>query len=377
MGLIDYSEIRKANKKMLLLQDIDPSFIDVITNLYYDETGNIKKFVVREESFNVEADTHFVLGGIEGEGSIMFDELKKRLGVQKTVTEEIKSKHIYSGTFEWCLKSKKLEFFLDLILEKGWHIHFQSLNVLYWSIVDILDSIENVALYMPFIYYLKGMLYRVARYDVKATAKLFYDHEYPDLKTPDAVKRFFQGLLDLCKKYKKDCSLQQQPILMMLESMLIEGSKQDAAVFIQEEKEHMLIKELTCFYETEICTYVNSNLIFDNESDIVNFMDDYDFLINGNVLSNYCFVDSKSDCMIQLSDIFVGIMAKYLHAIDVNIDNLNGYIAEFDDNQHRRFCKLNSLIKSSMDYNPSFIHQTTSIELHSTLNKLVDEYHNY
>lgn len=157
--------------------------------------------------------------------------------------------------------------------------------------------------------------------------------------------------------------------------MLTEGIKQDSATFIQEETELLLIKELTCFYEAEIYTYINSNLFFDNESDIIKAIDDCEYVVDGNVLNKYHFMESKSDCMIQLSDIFVGIMAKYLHAIDVHIDNLNYYVDNFDDIQHRRFCKLNSVIKSSLDYNQTFIHQTTSIELHTALNKLVEEHH--
>ena len=59
---MDYTEIRNINKTILCVQNIDPSLIDISSTLYYDETGNIKKFVVREDSFNVDADTHFVLG---------------------------------------------------------------------------------------------------------------------------------------------------------------------------------------------------------------------------------------------------------------------------------------------------------------------------
>ncbi len=374
---MDCTDIRNANKKMLLAQGISPSCLDVLTNLYYDETGNIKKFVVREESFNVDADTHFVLGGIEGEGNIDFNDLKQRLRVQRTITEEIKSKHIYTGSFECCLKSERLEYFLDLIIEKGWHVHFLSLNVLYWSIVDILDSIDDINTYIPIIFELKAILYRIAKYDIKATAKLFHEYKYPDIKASDDVKKFLQRLLDLSKKYAEVCPKQQRQLLSTLQTILNKGSQQDAAVFIQNETEHQLIKEMTTFYETEIYKYVNSNLIFDNESDIIKAMSNCEYIIDGKVLSRYYFVDSKSDCMIQLSDIFVGILARYLHAIDVNVDNLNDYVEKFDKNQYRRFCKINCLIKSSQDYNQTFIHQTTSIELHFALNRLIEEYYQY
>ncbi len=371
----NYTDIRNAHKEILKSQGISPSSIDVFSNLYYDETGNIKKFVVREESFNVDANTHFVLGGIEGDGSIKFEDLKNYLGVQPSVTKEIKSKHVYTGTFEWCLKSKTLERFLDLIIERNWHIHFHSLNLLYWSIVDILDSIENITSYGSSINELKSMLYRVAKHNAKATARLFYDYQYPNLKTADEVKAFFQGVYELCKKYEEHCPQNLQLLLKILLKIITEGSKQDEAIFIQDETDHLLIKELTNFYEFEIYTYINSNLIFDNEADIIKDIKNCEYIVDNNVLSRYYFVDSKSDCMIQLSDIFVGIMAKYLHAIDVNLDNLNSYIKDFDGSQLRRFRMLNRIIKSSLEYNPPFIHQTTSIELHSALIKLINEYY--
>lgn len=370
---MDYTKIRDINKSILITQNIDPSFIDVSTTLYYDETGNIKKFIVREESFNVDADTHFVLGGIEGHIDLKFEDLKKRFEIQQSNTKEIKSKHIYKGSFEWCLRSAKLEIFLDLILEKELHIHFQSLNILYWSIVDILDSIEAAA-DSHLIFELKAMLYRVAKNDIQSTAKLFYDYGYPDLKTAVDLKNFINGLIRLCKQYVKVCPLQQKSLLELLIQNLIKGSKQNTAIFIQDENENILLKELTDFYEAEIYKYINCNLIFDNESDIINVINKRKYIINDQELSNFKFIDSESNVMIQLSDIFVGIMAKYLHAIDVNIDNLTNYINGFDEIQYRRFCKLNKIIKSSMDYNPTFIHQISSIELHNTLIQLITIY---
>lgn len=373
MCQIDYTELRNCTKKLLVEHGIDAQCLDILTNLYYDETGNIKKFVVKEDSFNVDAGTHFVLGGIEGEGGVKFEDLKQRFGTQDNITE-IKSKHIYKGTFECCLKSDKLERFLDLIIEKGWHIHFQSLNILYWSIVDIVDSINDDLIKNPETNkLLKAMLYRVVKSDESAVAKLFYDYRYPDLKTSDDIKSFMCELLCLTNKYEKICPKPLLLYLSMLQILLKKGCEQDIAVFIQNEKELMLINELTGFYEEEIRKYVNSILVFDNESDIINTISNREYIIEGNILSRYYFVDSKSDCMIQLSDVFVGIMAKYLHAIDVNIDSLGDYIGRFNEEQRRRFCKLNHVINSSLNYNQTFVHQVTSIELHHALINLVEE----
>lgn len=371
MCQIDFTELRDCMKNMLVEQGGDAQWFDIFTNLYYDETGNIKKFVVREDSFNVDAGTHFVLGGIEGEGSVKFEDLKHLFCAQDNITE-IKSRHVYKGAFECCLKSDKLERFLDLIIEKGWHIHFQSLNILYWSIVDIVDSIKNDLAKDPDINkLLKAMLYRVVKSDIKSVAKLFYDYGYPDLKSSVSLKNFMRELLCLTHKYEKVCPMHLLWHLEMLQIILRTGIEQDSAVFIQDETEHLLINELTSFYEEEIRKYVNCIIVFDNESDIIKAISNRKYMIEGNLLSRYYFVDSKSDTMIQLSDIFVGVMAKYLHAIDTNIDSLNDYMEKFDKEQYRRFCKLNSVIKRSLDFNQTFIHQITSSELNCALIRLV------
>lgn len=374
LNQMDYTEIRKYSKILLHSQGIDPSVIDIKYNLYYDETGNVKKFLIREDCFNVDANTHFVLGGIEGDNSISFEELKERLNIQKSVTEEIKSKHIYNGALECCLKSVKLEAFFDLIIEKGWHIHFQSLNLVYWSVVDILDSIKGISAYLPIINVLKAMLYRVVKSDIKQIIELFNKYTYPDLKNSEDVYGFMSDMKSLCTLYMKNCPDNQKGILILLIYLLDKGCSQSKAIFIQDEEESVLVKEFTHFYKAKIYTFINSNIVLDNEADVINALNDETFVVDGKTLSNYKFVDSKSEIMIQLSDIAVGIVAKYLHAIDYNIDLMDSYIKQFDKDQLRRFCKLNKIIKKSLDYNPVFIHQITSLELHQLLVRLTEQY---
>ena len=55
-----------------------------------------------------------------------------------------------------------------------------------------------------------------------------------------------------------------------------------------------MIKEFTDFYRAEIYNLENSKLIFDDESDVVESINDYKFVVDGEVLSQYHFVDSAS-----------------------------------------------------------------------------------
>lgn len=368
---LDYTSARKGIKTMLYVQGISPSAIDEKYNLYFDETGNVKKYIIRKNCFNVDADTNFVLGGIESREIITLDELKERLKIQPT-TNEIKSKHIYNGAFECCLKSSKLENFIDFIKEKGCHIHFLSLNLTYWSIVDILDSIENIDLFQ--INYLKAMLYRVIKSDIRSAIDIFNKYSYPDLKNSKDVSDFMNNIKKLCYAYSVQCPKHLKETLALLVENLEKGSLQPEAIFIQNEEKSVLVKNFREFYTQQIYTFINSNITFDKENDIMRYLNNTQFIIDGKILSNYEFVDSKSNVMIQISDIVVGIIAKYLHTIDLTTEQISHYISQFDENQLRRFQKLNNLINYSLEYNPTFVHQITSIELSNLFIKLVKQY---
>ena len=88
---MDYTEVREMT---INISGFDPRFFDANYTLYYDETNNTKRFIIRENCFNVDANTHFVLGGIEAHNDITFDELKNLFQLQKNVIE-VKSHHIY------------------------------------------------------------------------------------------------------------------------------------------------------------------------------------------------------------------------------------------------------------------------------------------
>ena len=56
---LEVNEMREYFK--LLNPDAD---FDSVYTFYYDETNNIKKFIVKEEDFNYAFHSNFVLGGV-------------------------------------------------------------------------------------------------------------------------------------------------------------------------------------------------------------------------------------------------------------------------------------------------------------------------
>jgi hypothetical protein len=111
--------------------------------LYYDETNNIRKFLLTNDGTNVAEHKNFVLGGIalqEGQALPEIASLRDALGMQDNASE-IKFKHVASGDFEAVLASRKMARFLAWLTEHRLAIHYSSINIVYWSIVDIVDSI--------------------------------------------------------------------------------------------------------------------------------------------------------------------------------------------------------------------------------------------
>ena len=373
---IDFTDIRQDLKMYVSAQGIAPSDIDKSYMLYYDETNNIKKFKLNEEkhNFNVSADTIFVLGGIEGEGSIKIEELKSLFDLQDSV-QEVKSHNIYSGTFADCLKSERLERFLNLLIDKNWHIHFISLNVLYWSIVDILDSIDGFASQNPLeIFTLKALFYRIMKSDITGFSDLVLKYRYPNIDSQD-IPAFIEEVISICETYKNSHEVRVKQRCIILIEWLQKATLQKELVFIQDEEELIMLKELTLIYRSEISTWINSRIIMDNEIDVIYELKKNPISINGNNLNNYIFVDSKMDTMVQLSDVAVGIMSRYLYFIDQNGTDCEKVISDtFNENQLNVFRKLNMVLKKSRDFNPLFFNQQTSLEYHGLLNNLVDKY---
>jgi len=179
---MDITELSEINRDLVKAHGFASGFLDAKYKLYYDETDNVKKFRFDENGFNVKADSIFILGGIEGDGEVTLDELKKIVGIWQPNLIEIKSAHIYSGTFEQILKSQRLENIVEFVLYKKWHIHFHTLNFLYYSIVDIIDSaISSLSLNLlpNDVFGVKAILYRVAKSNIHLLLSIFNRYDIP------------------------------------------------------------------------------------------------------------------------------------------------------------------------------------------------------
>lgn len=365
---LEIGEVREFTKMSAPTADFDSEY-----TFYYDETNNIKKFYVRENDFNYTFSGNFVLGGLVHLGFApdvqpLIDSLK----LQKTV-KEVKFQHIANGDFLNCLKSKKLKLFLQFLKESGLYVHYSSLNILYWAIVDIVDSaiVQSESarqLGLQFINHLKNDLYKLARLEIDSVVALFYQYEYPNIKAEQVIP-FVEALTSLFDGYIETAEFHFG--LESLRQILKEAKKKGSLPFIMDEVDYILLKDLSQFYLRPIYLFRYSRHIFDNEDSISEILKDYKILDGKDEIKNYTFVDSQTNVLIQLSDVFVGIMGKLTNYINTSsrekIDNDLGSLSLI---QQANIGLLIKVIDKSHNKNIAFLHNTDSYEEMSKLDRI-------
>ena len=248
---MDYTEVSNSNRMMMKAQGIDEMYIDKEETLYYDESGNIKHLIIKDGKLNADSDTVFVLGGVQADDIISLEELKTALG--KNLEKEIKSTKDLKGTFIEILRKDNFRKILQIIQDKGWHIHFCIVQVFYYGFVDIIDSISGLEC-APFAF----------------KAELYKKYKYPNVGTK-YIKDFLSELIILidgvivedAKKYRLN------PLLVFLKNSLEKAKEQKELVFIQNETTHEWVGNFVQFYRQQILSFPKKTLVFDEEKQVM------------------------------------------------------------------------------------------------------------
>jgi len=357
MSYFDVNEIRNDIKVLYGLNDIDDEFTFV-----YDESNNFRKFRVRETDFNVAFNSNFVLGGIVfKETAFDAEEFLKELRPQNS-TREVKMKHIAKGDFQTCLKSGKLKYFLEGLLNSDLFCHYSTVNILYYSLVDIVDSAiinsEVSSMEMPLLRHLKNDLYKLAKLELDAVIRLFNHYNYPNIKS-DSVLNFIESLFNLFEKYENTEEFHFG--LTLLKQILEESKSKGTLPFIMNEEDLILIKDFSQFYLKPIYLFKNSLHIFDEENSIESILNKIDLIDEGNVIKPYDFQNSESNLYIQISDVLVGLLGKFSTFINSNsLSYLIQNIESMSDLQRENLALLIKLIEKSENRNEAFIHSVAS-----------------
>jgi hypothetical protein len=279
--------------------------------------------------------------------------------------EEIKFKHIAKGCFIDCLSSQKLNLFLKYIANNGLYIHYSSVNLLYWSIVDIVDSaiaLSEVSQQLgpEFANRMKNDLYKLARIKIDSMISLFHKYGYPNIKQNDVLV-FIEKMSDLFADYLDDMEFHFG--LESLRQILKEAKRKGCLPFVMDRDDFVLIDDFSNFYMRPIYLFKNSRHIFDNEESIVKLLSRYRIMDGSQQIENFLFVDSKSSQLVQLSDVIVGLFGKLGSYFNTNgRDKILSDFSALSQIQAENIDLLLALIDRSHDKNMGFLHTTDSYE---------------
>lgn len=355
---LDVNEIRDPTIALHGLVTADRAYV-----MYYDETNNIRRLHVRPDGLNYPNPQCFVVGGIAHTGPVQplkLEELRTALRVQKSATE-IKLKHIAKGEFLDLIKDAKLETFLRWIKDQGYFIHYSVLDPLYWSIVDVVDSIlseHGEPAVMVHHLRLKNDLYTVLRHDYDRTVDLFQRYSYPDVGR-DKRPIFVLELLELLEARQ---SLLAPFNFMMLKGVLQIAKSLNSLPFLEDVEPNILIDGFGPVFVERICLLKNANHILDVEDVIREHLAGIEFRDGDEAVENFRFAVSHDEPGIQLSDVITGLVGKFFSYVCAT--DQKGIIAirgSLSVQQQRNLRLLSELFDRSTSENQVFAHYILSI----------------
>lgn len=365
---VDYTSLRENSISLYSCMTPNLNF-DVDWKFYYDETNNFKKLHIKDrEDFNANIENNFVLGGLCYDKYINIDEalIFSNIPLQKTA-KEVKLKHIANGGFLDILKSTKLTIFLKNIISLPLYLHYQSLNPLYYSLVDIIDSNTNEK-YIRHNRVLKATIYDVLKRNINKTKELIKKYGYPDIKKED-IKKFIHNLIHLTTEELERSSFTGERVRLNLLLDFLNNTKDvEELVFLSNEDEYVMIKQLNGLYAQNVALFINSEHIFDKETDVQDNFSEVRMMFQNREICNFSFTDSQSSILVQASDVIIGVVGKLFSFIrSIEISSLYNITDRLNDIQINNLDLLLTLYNKSLDRNPSFIN---SIESDSELAKL-------
>ena len=225
---------------------------------YYDESNNCRKFWVddRKQLFNTDYTADFVLAGLvrkeEDKVETSIERFRKPLKLQSNV-EEIKFKKLYAnGDFLQCVKSKRLFETLSWIEQSPFYIHYTNVNNLYYTLVEIFDSIvkpDEISEFGYDYFKMKSVFYYMFQGKADILQSIMVKYKYPNIRRKD-VKVFCNELMFLLGS-RKEMKEEEK----FLAGMLVRASKSEELIFLHDNNDYVMQENYAEFYVDPIRKY--------------------------------------------------------------------------------------------------------------------------
>ena len=290
---------------------------------YYDESNNCRKFWVDDskQQFNTDHTADFVLAGLvrkeEEKVEASLETFRKPLKLQANV-EEIKFKNLYAkGDFLQCVKERRLFETLSWIDKSPFYIHYTNVNNLFYTLVEIFDSIvkpDEISEFGYDYFKMKSVFYYMFKGKADALQILMFKYKYPNIQRED-VEAFCNDLLFLLGS-RREMKEEEK----FLAGMLARAAESDELVFLHDNDDYVMQENYAEFYADPIRKYQKSRHIFDEETTVQDIVKKQ-IAMGENMADNFRFVKSETNIFVQLSDVVAGILGKlfkYINSTSVN-----------------------------------------------------------
>ena len=359
--MFDVNDIRYPAIALHGLTGVDRAF-----TFHYDETNNIRRLHLTPDGLNVRAPQCFVLGGVVHPGPVPtldFKDLRDAFGLQKS-SLELKLEQLGKGDFLSLLNVPRVGLFLDWLSASGAFAHYQVLDPLYWSLVDIIDSIITESRNVPLMMIapsLKNDLYTVLRNDVAGTAQLLGRYSYPDVgrtQRPAFIAEL-QDLLGSRSHLMPDFNFHMLKGLLEIAVGLVN------LPYLENESPNILIDGFGAFYLHRLALFKNATHILDIEPTIQTYLAGLDLCDGAKPLRNFTFVDSLAAPWVQVSDALAGLLGKlFRYVSSTPVDDIAKALTGLSTRQRRALETMVDFLERSVEECPAFAHYVVSLEDH-------------
>jgi hypothetical protein len=331
---------------------------------YYDETNNIRRLKLSEMGLNAPADRVFTLAGIVlklGQYVSGWDAVRSAMRIQASA-QEVKYKHVADSDFLKSLDSGRLGIFLNWLYDQKIMIYYSVMDMHYWSIVDIIDSLfpVNPEFVSSAHRELKNELRAVLEADPEEFYEFLHSYGYPDIDK----NRANEFVRDLRGIVASAFSEHRSVVFTMLIQLLKQASRNDdlELCFLHDEDEGELIRDFSGNFLQPMYVYPRSRHIFDQETYVSKVLEKLK-LVDGTHQVDYSFSDSKKCIEIQMADVLAGFVGRYFTFLTSSSASTLVSVKEtLTANQKLNLSTFNRLIDRSNVFSEGLLHAVLPLD---------------
>ncbi len=146
--------------------------------------------------------------------------------------------------------------------------------------------------------------------------------------------------------------------------LILDNGCKEELFFVEDNTPGLLVEEYSSLRTGRCALYKDAMHYFDEEAEAESSLEDMPFTMNGVKLNNYKFIDSKAERLIQISDVWVGLLGKLFFMLDESTTGMiKNKMESLNKEQKECIRIISSLIDRSEVLHRALIQNVNSIEM--------------